>query len=67
MIAVDANILVYARRGDAPLHARAVEALHELSESDEAWALPVFSVLQPMGLADVWVARAARPVASALR
>ena len=46
MIAVDANILVYARRGDAPLHARAVEALRELSEGDEAWALPVFSVLQ---------------------
>ena len=39
-IAVDTNILVYAHRGDAPLHARAVEQLLGLAESSARWAIP---------------------------
>ncbi|MBI5510221.1 MAG: PIN domain-containing protein [Deltaproteobacteria bacterium] len=39
MIAVDTNILVYARRAEAPHHRRAKTILHELAEGDAAWAL----------------------------
>ena len=40
MIAIDTNILVYAHRRDAPLHARAQACLHELAAGRRRWALP---------------------------
>lgn len=40
MIAVDANILVYAHRQDAPFHAEAKAALAGLVASAETWAIP---------------------------
>ena len=40
MIAVDTNILVYAHRGDAPLHEAAVRALRALAEGHAPWAIP---------------------------
>ena len=39
MIAVDTNILVYARRVEAPFHARARQLLEELAHGDRPWAL----------------------------
>lgn len=40
MIALDTNVLVYARRTEAPNHARACTLLASLAEGDEPWALP---------------------------
>jgi len=40
MIAVDTNILVYAHRQDAPLHAAARAVVRTLAEGDEPWAIP---------------------------
>lgn len=40
MIAVDANILIYAHRTDSPFHAVAAERLAELAEGNTAWAIP---------------------------
>ncbi|HEU4385390.1 MAG TPA: TA system VapC family ribonuclease toxin [Anaeromyxobacteraceae bacterium] len=40
MIAVDTNVLVYARREEAPFHAQARRLLTELAEGDSPWALP---------------------------
>ena len=40
MIALDTNILVYARREETPHHARAKEILKRLAEGGEPWALP---------------------------
>lgn len=40
MIAVDTNVLVYARRKETPHHARARKLLHTLAEGDRPWALP---------------------------
>lgn len=40
MNAVDAGILVYAHRVDAPQHARARALLRELAEGPEPWAIP---------------------------
>lgn len=40
MIAVDANILVYAHREDSPFHAAAVARMVELAEGRGAWAIP---------------------------
>jgi toxin-antitoxin system PIN domain toxin len=40
VIALDTNILVYARREEAPHHARAKEILLELAEGEQPWALP---------------------------
>lgn len=39
MIALDTNILVYARRQEAPFHRRAIELLRDLAEGDGPWAL----------------------------
>ncbi|MBP6014291.1 MAG: PIN domain-containing protein [Alphaproteobacteria bacterium] len=39
MIAVDANILIYAHRRDSEWHPRAAAKLRELSEGMGAWAL----------------------------
>ena len=44
MIAVDTNILVYAHREEAALHAAALTRLRELAEGGVPWALPVFCV-----------------------
>ena len=41
MIAVDTNILVYARRAEMPMHTLASRALTELAEGDSPWAVPV--------------------------
>jgi toxin-antitoxin system PIN domain toxin len=40
MIAIDANILVYAHRGDSPWHAPAAARVRELAEGSSAWAIP---------------------------
>lgn len=40
MIALDTNILVYARREEAPFHQEAKKLLKELAEGDQPWALP---------------------------
>lgn len=40
MIAIDANILIYAHRRDAPFHEIAARSLRQLAESREAWAIP---------------------------
>jgi len=39
VIALDTNLLVYARRMELPQHARAQGLLVELAEGDEPWAL----------------------------
>lgn len=39
MIALDTNILVYARRAETPHHADAVRLLRELAEGSTPWAL----------------------------
>jgi uncharacterized protein len=40
VIAVDANILVYAHKQDAPFHDQAKDALTDLVASADTWALP---------------------------
>ena len=40
MIAIDANILVYAHRQDSEFHARAAQCLSGLAEGRSAWAIP---------------------------
>jgi hypothetical protein len=40
LIAVDANLLVYAHRHDAEWHKRAVEIVTEISEARAPWAIP---------------------------
>lgn len=40
MIAVDANILVYAHREDSPHHVAALSALDELVQGTGTWAIP---------------------------
>lgn len=40
MIAVDANILVYAHREDSEWHESAARAVRELAEGAAAWAIP---------------------------
>lgn len=40
MIAVDTNILVYARRAEAPHHEAARRLLAQLAEGSRPWALP---------------------------
>ena len=40
MIAVDANILVYAHREDSPFHDAAFARLAELAEGAAPWAIP---------------------------
>jgi len=40
VIALDTNILVYARREETSHHARAKEMLKDLAEGDQPWALP---------------------------
>ena len=40
MIALDTNILVYARRRESAHHRDAMKLLKTLAEGDEAWALP---------------------------
>ena len=40
MIAVDANILVYAHRADSPFHDRARLSLESLAVGARAWAIP---------------------------
>lgn len=40
MIAVDTQLLVYAHRGEMPLHGKALAALMELASSGAAWAIP---------------------------
>jgi hypothetical protein len=39
MIAIDTNILVYARRAELPLHKPALRLLERLAAGAEAWAL----------------------------
>lgn len=40
MIAVDTNVLVYARRAEAPHHEQANALLRELAEGEAPWAIP---------------------------
>lgn len=41
MIAVDTNVLVYARRATAPQHGAALSLLHGLATGRAPWALPL--------------------------
>jgi toxin-antitoxin system PIN domain toxin len=40
MIALDTNLLVYARREEAPFHREAKQLLRKLAEGDDPWAIP---------------------------
>lgn len=40
MTAVDTNILVYAHRGEMPMHEPARRCIRQLSESTAPWAIP---------------------------
>lgn len=40
MIAIDTNILIYARREETPFHEEAKELLRNLAEGHKPWALP---------------------------
>lgn len=40
MIALDTNILVYARREEADQHKKAAEILRKLAEGNEPWMIP---------------------------
>lgn len=41
MIALDTNVLVYAHRGDSPVHVRAVEVVRGVAEGEHGeWGLP---------------------------
>lgn len=40
MIAIDTNILIYARREETSYHREAKELLKDLAEGEELWALP---------------------------
>jgi predicted nucleic acid-binding protein len=40
VIAVDANVLVYAHRIDSPFHDAALTAVTALADGAELWALP---------------------------
>jgi len=40
VIAIDTNVLVYARREEAPFHDQARRILRELAEGGEPWGLP---------------------------
>ncbi|MGH2758828.1 MAG: TA system VapC family ribonuclease toxin [Actinomycetota bacterium] len=44
LIAVDANVLVYAFRQEFELYELARSALRDLAEGDEAWGLPIFAI-----------------------
>lgn len=46
MIAVDANILVYAHREDSPFHRPAYEAIARLAETHASWAIPWPCILE---------------------
>jgi len=48
MIAVDTNILVYAHRSEARLHAAATAELVALAEGIGPWGLPVFCITEFM-------------------
>jgi toxin-antitoxin system PIN domain toxin len=39
VIALDTNILVYARRAETPFHRPALQILEDLAEGEEPWAL----------------------------
>lgn len=41
MIAVDTNVLVYAHRGESPLHDVARDRLQALTEGNEPWGIPI--------------------------
>ena len=40
MIAVDANLLIYAHRGEAHWYRKAYDVLRDLAESSAPWAIP---------------------------
>jgi uncharacterized protein len=40
VIAVDTNLLIYARREEAPGHRKALELLRKLAEGQDPWAIP---------------------------
>lgn len=40
MIAIDTNILVYARREETPFHRQAYKILNDLASGESPWALP---------------------------
>ena len=44
MMALDTNVLVHAYRGEMSKHQEALEWIHQLSEGDAPWAVPVFCV-----------------------
>jgi len=50
MIAVDANILVYAHRSEAPFHERAFEGLKSWAEGSQRWGIPVSCIHESLAV-----------------
>ena len=46
MIAVDTNVLIYAHRAEAELHAAAARELIRLAEGAAHWGLPIFCAVE---------------------
>jgi hypothetical protein len=44
VIAIDTNVLIYAHRGEVPLHGVALAKLKSIAEGGLPWALPVFCI-----------------------
>lgn len=67
MIALDTNVLVYAHRGDAPLHDRAVDAVRALAEGQHGeWGLPWSCIHEFLAIVTRSLWTAPTPVAVAL-
>lgn len=65
MIAVDTNVLVYARRSTAPQHGVALSLLHGLATGSTPWALPLPCIVEFLRVVTHSVFRPAVPLADA--
>lgn len=67
MIALDANLLVYAHRSDSPSHRRAAEAITDLSTKPGTWGIPWPCVHEFLGVVtNARIFRDPTPMVSAL-
>lgn len=65
MIAVDTNVLVYARRSTAPQHGAALSLLHGLATGSTPWALPHPCIVEFLRVVTHNVFRPVVPIAEA--
>ena len=65
MIAVDTNVLVYARRSTAPQHGVALSLLHGLATGSAPWALPLPCIVEFVRVVTHSVFRPVVPLAEA--